>query len=189
MWAFEENDRRWGLRASAAAWGKSRHPQRVAKSAYVFRSMTIPTSMRYHDGETFHTNVEVSAAAGEIEQCGVALRKVARSRHCSPHSGRRHGFRPFRFNSGDVHIWRGKPKVRSLVKQSTRVANCLRRLTPPHDLPSTTNHQRGSVFQRLESHQCFRVARTRPTRPHAPSGPPHSIFALRQFTQHCSSWS
>src|SRR3989304_6037776 len=35
----------------------------------------------------------------------------------------------------DVHHLEGKPKVRSLVKQSTRVANCLGAYASPHDLP------------------------------------------------------
>jgi hypothetical protein len=75
--------------------------------------------------ETFHANVEVAASACEIEQCGVALRKVdAKPPMRGRRSRRRHRSRALR-SSGTCIIWRGMPKVRSLVKQSTRVANCL----------------------------------------------------------------
>jgi hypothetical protein len=43
------------------------------------------------------------------------------------------------------------------VKQSTRVAHCLGACAPPHDLPSTTNHQRASVFKTVGVSSMFRV--------------------------------
>jgi len=48
---------------------------------------------------------------------------------------------------GIGHVWREKPKVHGSVKQSTRVAHCLGACASPRDLPSTTNHQRRSVFK------------------------------------------
>jgi len=62
------------------------------------------------DDETFHTNVEVSASACEIEQCGVALRKV----DAKPPLPRRIRVADTAFgisiNSGDVHHLEGKAK-------------------------------------------------------------------------------
>jgi hypothetical protein len=74
------------------------------------------------DGETFHTNVEVSASACEIEQCGVALRTVDAKPPLPRHIRVADTAFGISINSGTCIIWRGQPKVRSLVKGSARVA-------------------------------------------------------------------
>ena len=62
-----------------------------------------------------------------------------------------------RFNRVIRHAWRGTPKVHGQVKQPTRVANCLGACAPPHDLPSTTHDQRGSVSRTVGVSSMFNV--------------------------------
>src|SRR5712691_5709495 len=60
-------------------------------------------------------------------------------------------------NSVIGQVWRGMPKVHGQVKQPTRAANCLGACVPRHDLPSTTNHQRRSVFKTVGVSSMFSV--------------------------------
>ena len=106
-----------------------------------------------------------------------------RSRQCLTTFAAPTPFSARRSSAGRCIIWRGKPKVRSPVKQSTRVAKCLGACAPPHDLPSTTNHQRGPFSRRLESHQCLEWAENRTHETARPSGPPHRSI-LRATTVH-----
>lgn len=116
------------------------------------------------DGQVLHADVEVVALAREIEQSGVPFRRIDSKlmTYDSIASGYRRRAATFH-DTVDVdyieigHVWRGKPKVRGPVKQSTRVAHCLGACARPHDLPSTTNHQRGSVFKTVGGSSMFRV--------------------------------
>ena len=116
------------------------------------------------DGQVLHADVEVVALAREIEQSGVPFRRidpklVTYDGIASSYGGPGDAFR----YTDDVdyigtgHVWRGRPKVHGEVKQSTRVARCLGACAPPLDLPSTTDHQQGSVFQTVGGSSMFRV--------------------------------
>ena len=115
------------------------------------------------DGQVLHADVEVVALAREIEQSGVPFRRidpklVTYDAIALLPSSRQHLPRHRRVDDiGIGHVWRGKPKVRGPVKQSTRVANCLGACVPPRELPSTTNHQRGSVFKTVGVSSMFNV--------------------------------
>ena len=111
-----------------------------------------------------HADVEVVALAREIEQSGVPFRRidpklVTYDAIASADRRRANTFHDID-DVDDIGIglvWREKPKVRGSVKQSTRVAHCLGACAPPRDLPSTTNHQRGSVFKTVGVSSMFRV--------------------------------
>jgi len=111
-----------------------------------------------------HADVEVVALAREIDQSGVPFRRIdpklvtydgIASSYSRPGDGFRYTDDVDSIGTGD--IWRGRPKVHGQVKQSTRVARCLGACAPPHDLPSTTNHQPGSVFKTVGGSSMFRV--------------------------------
>lgn len=84
------------------------------------------------DRQVLHTDVEVVALAREFEQSGVPFRRIdSKLVTYDPIAlGDRRRANSFH-DTDDVddigigHVWRGKPKVRSPVKQSTRVAHCL----------------------------------------------------------------
>jgi hypothetical protein len=116
------------------------------------------------DGQVFHADVEVVALSRESKQGGVPFRRIDSKlvTYDTTAPGYRRRVTTFHDTdnvdfTGIGRVWRGKPKVRGSVKQSTRVANCLGACAPPHDLPSTTNHQRGSVFQTVGGSSMFRV--------------------------------
>ncbi len=116
------------------------------------------------DGQVLHADIEVVALAREIEQSRVSFRRIDSKNvtYDTIASSCRHRAAIFH-DADDVddigigHVWRGKPKVRGPVKQSTRITDCLGACAPPHDLPSTANHQRGSVFQTVGGSSMFRV--------------------------------
>jgi hypothetical protein len=116
------------------------------------------------DGQVLYTDVEVVGLAREIEQSGVPFRRIdpklmtddALASACRRRGNTFHDIDDVDY-IGVGHVWREKPKVRGSVKQSTRVAHCLGACAPPRDLPSTTNHQRGSVFQTVGVSSMFNV--------------------------------
>jgi hypothetical protein len=109
-------------------------------------------------GEILYPDVEIVAVASVIEQSGVPLRRIDPTYDAIASSYR---CRANTFRDIDYivigQVWREKPKVRGSVKQSTRVAHGLGAFAPPRDLPSTTNHQRGSVFKTVGVSSMFNV--------------------------------
>jgi len=128
---FEENDR---------PVGTSRERRRLRKESSIYqRSREIRVRLSFDDDtainevvtddETFHTNVEVSASACEIEQCGVALRKV----DAKPPLPRRIRVADTAFgisiNSMDVHHLEGKakgPQPGETINESCKLPRRLR---------------------------------------------------------------
>ncbi len=116
------------------------------------------------DSQVVHADIEVVALAREIEERGVLFGRIDPQLVTYDGIASSYG-RPgdaFRYTDdvdyiGTGHVWRGRPKVHGQVKQSTRVARCLGAFAPPHDLPSTTNHQPGSVFKTVGGSSMFRV--------------------------------
>ena len=113
------------------------------------------------DGQMLDADVEIVALAREIEQSGVPLRRIDPKLVTYDAIASSYRRRADTFHDIDYirigHVWREKPRVRGSVKQSTRVAHCLGACAPPRDLPSTTNHQRGSVFKTVGVSSMFNV--------------------------------
>src|SRR5438874_2554981 len=84
------------------------------------------------DVQVLHADVEVVALARQIEQSGVPFRRIDPKLVTSDAIAARHRRRANALHDADDvddirigHVWRGKPKVRGPVKQSTRVTKCL----------------------------------------------------------------
>jgi hypothetical protein len=80
------------------------------------------------DGKTFHANVELSASACEIEQCGVSLRTVD-AKQPLPHYVRDADTLGISINGGDAHHLEGKargPQSGETINEGCKVPRRLR---------------------------------------------------------------
>lgn len=77
------------------------------------------------------------------------------------------------------HKWRGTSEIRGRVKQRTKVAHSVGTCAPPHNLPSTTNHQQRSVFKTVGLSSIFKVGREPDPRDRTPLCVPRTKLALR----------